>query len=80
MTQFQPLVVESFESGPELYLAVLRRTPHRASEIVRYLRGTVSPPPPRHPLTVRTYVEPSACIYAGNAVFSFLFLLLERCC
>lgn len=41
-TQFQPLVVESFESGPEIYLAVLRKTPHRASEIVRYLRGTVS--------------------------------------
>ena len=41
MPQFQPFAVESFESGPELYLAVLRKTPHRASEIVRYLRGTV---------------------------------------
>eukprot|EP00903_Cladosiphon_okamuranus_P010623 g10046.t1 len=42
LVQFQPFVVESFESDPELYLAVLRKTPHRASEVVRYLRGTVS--------------------------------------
>lgn len=39
--QFLPFVVDSFESDPELYLAVLKRTPHRASETVRYLRGTV---------------------------------------
>lgn len=44
MAQFLPFLVESFESGPELYLAVLKRTPHRASETVRYLRGTVSLP------------------------------------
>eukprot|EP00752_Nemacystus_decipiens_P002591 g2424.t1 len=42
LVRFQPFVIESFESGPELYLAVLRKAPHRASEIVRYLRGTVS--------------------------------------
>ncbi|CAM9333128.1 unnamed protein product [Pylaiella littoralis] len=42
LVQFLPFVVESFESEPELYLAVLRRTPHRASETVRYLRGEVS--------------------------------------
>eukprot|EP00904_Undaria_pinnatifida_P011376 jgi/Undpi1/7369/HiC_scaffold_22.g09842.m1 len=42
MVQFLPFVVDSFESDPELYLAVLKRTPHRASETVRYLRGTVS--------------------------------------
>ncbi|CAM9918212.1 unnamed protein product [Ectocarpus sp. 12 AP-2014] len=42
LVQFLPLVIDSFESGPELYLAVLRKTPHRASGRVRYLRGTVS--------------------------------------
>lgn len=48
--QFLPLSVESFESSNDLYLAVLRRVPHRACETVRYLRGEVTQTPLAPPL------------------------------